>query len=231
MTHLPDSIGELKQLTYLKFGAVTTSGCNSILTLPKTIGQCTSLRELDMTKCKFLKELPEELGNLSINLHELNLRECKALTALPSSIGNLIQLHEISLSKCTGITVLPLSMKLLMNLERLNLSKCTGLTTESNVLGSVIRYLSSLQILNMRGCKNILSFSELEEGDLPSLVSWDLRGCKKLQNVPVSIKNLKGRLKNLDVRQCPNFHGVHAHVGLAELVDAGCTVLKDEAAK
>ncbi|MFX0139847.1 MAG: leucine-rich repeat domain-containing protein, partial [Candidatus Hodarchaeota archaeon] len=59
---------------------------NSSLALPESIGNLSSLKELDLRDNK-LTTLPESIGNLS-SLKELDLRDNK-LTTLPESIGNL----------------------------------------------------------------------------------------------------------------------------------------------
>ena len=63
-----------------------------LTSLPETIGQLTSLKELWLTSNQ-LKSLPETIGQLT-SLKELYLHENK-LTSLPETIGQLTALEEL----------------------------------------------------------------------------------------------------------------------------------------
>jgi len=226
LERLPDSIGQLCRLTTLKFGANVTSGCNALKTLPMSLGNCNQLRELDLTKCKFLNELPESIGNLQ-NMTELNLRECKALGFLPSNLGSCVSLRDLGLSKCVGLQELPMTLKLLKNLLRLNISKCTGFTSGEKIMDAVFD-IPSLEILNMRGCKNISSLPEIPKTALKKIKQWDLRGSKKLTSLPVSIEHLRNTIFLVDIRECKNLGDLQIHQGIVKLREAGCAVMTDE---
>ncbi|MDA3844143.1 MAG: leucine-rich repeat domain-containing protein [Candidatus Kapabacteria bacterium] len=85
---LPDCIGNLTNLTYLRLTN------NQLTTLPESIGDLTSLTYLRLTNNQ-LTTLPESIGNLT-NLVTLDLSKNK-LTTLPESIGNLTNLEYLYL--------------------------------------------------------------------------------------------------------------------------------------
>ncbi|MHA1727740.1 MAG: leucine-rich repeat domain-containing protein, partial [Promethearchaeota archaeon] len=88
LTALPESIGNLTSLRNLDLEG------NELTALPESIGNLTSLKDLDLGGNK-LTALPESIGNLT-SLRDLDLGGNK-LTALPESIGNLTSLRNLDL--------------------------------------------------------------------------------------------------------------------------------------
>ncbi|MHA2346780.1 MAG: leucine-rich repeat domain-containing protein [Candidatus Hodarchaeales archaeon] len=97
LTSLPESIGQLTQLTSLDLRD------NQLSSLPVSIGQLTQLRHLDLRDNQ-LTSLPVSIGQLT-QLRHLDLRD-NQLTSLPESIGQLMQLVSLNLRE-NQLTNLP----------------------------------------------------------------------------------------------------------------------------
>ncbi len=78
---LPTSIGNLKNLTKIQLNF------NQLKCLPKEIGECSALRFVYLDR-NYLENLPEEMGNLE-NMKELYLTNCGFLVELPESLCKL----------------------------------------------------------------------------------------------------------------------------------------------
>ena len=88
LTHLPDWIGNLSQLTKLNVYN------NQLTHLPDWIGNLSQLTTLDVGDNQ-LTHLPDWIGNLSqLTTLDVSLNE---LTHLPDSIGNLTNLRELKI--------------------------------------------------------------------------------------------------------------------------------------
>lgn len=88
LTHLPDWIGKLSQLTTLDVSF------NQLTHLPDWIGKLSQLTKLDVYSNQ-LTHLPDSIGKLS-QLTELHV-SFNQLTHLPDSIGNLTNLRELNI--------------------------------------------------------------------------------------------------------------------------------------
>ncbi|XP_020087036.1 putative disease resistance protein RGA3 [Ananas comosus] len=82
----------------------------------------TNLQVLDLQGCRFLKEVPDSIGNL-FNLVILNLERCTSFVSLPTSIGHLKSLQTLNLAY-TRIKKLPESVCCLSDLRSINLTSC-----------------------------------------------------------------------------------------------------------
>ena len=71
------------------------TGCESIVSLPDSVAQLSSLRELDLTRCSSLKRLPDSVGGLQ-RLTNLQMPQCTSLSALPDSTGSLASLATLN---------------------------------------------------------------------------------------------------------------------------------------
>lgn len=95
LTHLPESIGRLSQLQYLRLKL------NELVDIPEGIGNLSQLQILDLSGDCFghnrLTYLPESIGNLS-QLRKLDLR-FNLLMHLPSCIDRLPQLLHLLLDE------------------------------------------------------------------------------------------------------------------------------------
>eukprot|EP00257_Ricinus_communis_P026485 XP_025013899.1 protein SUPPRESSOR OF npr1-1, CONSTITUTIVE 1-like isoform X2 [Ricinus communis] len=211
---LPSSIGCLSSLVQLDL-----SRCKMLESLPNNICELSSLKEL-ILDASGIKELPSSIGCLS-SLVKLNLRGCKMLESLPNSICELSSLKELILND-TGIEELPSSIGCLSSLVQLDLSRCKMLES----LPNSICELSSLKelILDASGIKELPS----SIGCLSSLVKLNLRGCKMLESLPNSICELSSLkeliLNDTGIEELPSSIGCLS--SLVNLNLRGCKMLE-----
>ncbi|CAL4994061.1 unnamed protein product [Urochloa decumbens] len=165
---LPDSIGRLKQLGYLKahriqdqmvpscitklskLNYLSLSESSELLVLPESIGDIVGLLHLDLSCCSGIEQLPESLGNLERLVH-LDLSECSSLTGVPESLGSLTKLQYLNLSGIRWLAKLPTSFGNLCSLVHLNLAECVHLI---GVPGSLSGF-TKLQYLNLSCCSRL----------------------------------------------------------------------------
>jgi Leucine-rich repeat (LRR) protein len=133
LSYLPDTIGNVQNLTYLKIGK------NSFTRIPTTIGQLTLLREVYLGPGE-IEALPEEIGNL-YNLQILRVTS-NQLTFLPETIGQLKSLTTLNLSG-NRLTSLPTEIGHLPFLEILDLSQnqLTSLPSTIGLLSTNLKVL------------------------------------------------------------------------------------------
>lgn len=133
--------------------------------LPEEIGNLTNLTELDLSKNK-LTSLPKEIGNLT-NLTKLNLSTNRQLRNLPKEIGNLTNLTELHLDK-TDIYSL-LHIENLTNLTHLHLGFNPRVDLEK------IKNLTNLKVLEISaGTKNATLPSNIQ--NLPNINIYEVGG-------------------------------------------------------
>jgi len=151
--------------------------------LPPSIGKLQNLVELDLSRPKLLKELPEEIGDL-VSLNKMNLSNA-GITSLPPSIGRLQNLVKLDLSYTKNLFQLPEEIGDLINLNELKLgfSKITSLP-------SSIGQLKNLKYLNLAWTRNLSELPD-EIGDLASLSILRLWG-SGIMSLPDSIGRLPG---------------------------------------
>ncbi len=112
LTELPESIGQLTQLTRLDLSD------NQLTALSDSIGRCRQLANLNLNSNQ-LTTLPESLGQLE-QLQTLKISN-NQLTALPESLGELTQLQILDLHG-NKLTTLPDSISQLTQLEILSIA-------------------------------------------------------------------------------------------------------------
>lgn len=110
LTELPESIGQLTQLTSLNLSR------NQLTTLPDSLGQLTQLTSLNLSYNQ-LTALPDSLGQLT-QLSELNLFHNKLTALQDSSLAQLTQLTELNLAM-NELRTLPESIGQLKKLQRI----------------------------------------------------------------------------------------------------------------
>ena len=180
LTTLPESIGNLSSLKELNLEN------NNLITLPESIGNLSSLKELNLENNN-LRILPESIGNLS-SLEKLNL-DGNILLTLPESIGNLSSLEKLTLYH-NHITSLPESIGNLSSLKELRLHY-----NQLSTLPESVTKLTLLEILIL--FENKLSTLPESIGDLESLKELDLN-TNQLLILPESITKLTS-LEKLDL--------------------------------
>ncbi|KAM3316956.1 hypothetical protein ACQJBY_034865 [Aegilops geniculata] len=137
---LPDSIGQFKQLRYLR--APSFQGRMN----PRFFRMLSKLNYLNLHCCHELSALPESIGEMKCLMH-LDLSRCIHLQELPLSFGNLRELLYLDLSNCNGLLGIPQALGGLNKLQHLDLSSCKNLRG----LPDVIRKLTELCYLNLSG--------------------------------------------------------------------------------
>ena len=165
-TLLTDSLGDLSSLRTLNL-----TRCQSLETLPERVGDLSNLQTLDLFYCSNLKTLPERLGDLK-SLQTLSLYRCSSLKALPERVGELSNLQTLTLKTCTSLRTLPDRVGDLRNLQKLDLSDCWSLAALPERVGD----LSNLQTLDLSNCKRLDPVPKRVK-ELPSLETLVLDGC------------------------------------------------------
>jgi len=180
LTTLPESLGNLSNLTYLGLSR------NQLTTVPESLGNLSNLTRLYLDQNQ-LTTVPESLGNLS-NLTLLHLDQ-NQLTTVPESLGNLSNLTELFLSQ-NRLTTIPESLGNLSKLTQLSLYQ-NQLTTLPDSLGN----LSNLTLLYLY--QNQLTTLPESLGNLSKLTELYLHQ-NQLTTIPESLGNLSN-LTELDL--------------------------------
>ncbi|WP_118983847.1 DUF4132 domain-containing protein [Leptospira stimsonii] len=179
---IPDSIGELKTLTWLSIERT------SIEFLPESLGKLSNLNRLDIQHNEELKALPKSIGMLHSletlwvnynreNDHSSTMEE-RTPIEIPDSIGDLIQLTELYLNS-NLLSDLPSSIGKLKNLTDLNLN-----FNRFTEIPKCIFELKNLETLEM--LYSPLKKIPFEFSNLINLTRLDIEG-NKIENIPKEI--------------------------------------------
>ncbi|MBA0753959.1 hypothetical protein Gogos_021096 [Gossypium gossypioides] len=198
---------------------------NSPLTaLPNSIGTLRHLRDLDLSRCLGIRELPRSFYKLR-SLQSLNLAGT-GLKQLPDSVQRLIELRHLELTiqakhlkeiqagcwtslqylelnSCMELECLPEGMQYLKSFRTLVLSFCTELVS----LPRSLKFLSKLEHLEIVGCLRINLKMELEEEeDLQlSLRTFSLYQLDALTDLPrLLLQGSSSTLQQLRIIWCKN---------------------------
>ena len=124
LTKFPEIVGNMSSLSKLYLNKTT------IKDLPLSMEHLTGLIKLDLKDCKNLSSLPNVCCCL-MSLRNLTLSGCSKINELPKNLGNIKGLEELDMSG-TAITELPSSFVLLKNLKVLSLREYEGLSSISS---------------------------------------------------------------------------------------------------
>ncbi|KAK8571811.1 hypothetical protein V6N12_027884 [Hibiscus sabdariffa] len=210
---LPDcDIEELwdgdRNLVHLK--VMDLRRCKNLTKLPSLMG-CDNLEVLLVRGCKSLVELPC-MTHLKILQSELDFNGCdniKKFPEVPKHIKRLVL-------SCTAIEEVPSSIECLEKLTFLDLRG----TRISNLPRSICK-LNALEVIDLSGCSNIVSFPYVPDNTknlyladtaieevpswilamLPVLVQLSLRNCKMLKSLSPEII-MAPSLVALDLNGC-----------------------------
>ncbi|KAG8089490.1 hypothetical protein GUJ93_ZPchr0011g26997 [Zizania palustris] len=229
---LPDSIGQLKQLRYLKapdirdqtiptsitklskLNYLNLCGSQRILTLPESIGRMEGLMHLDLSWCSQLGELPISFGKLK-KLAHLNLSNCSQVSGVSESLGSLTELQYLNLSSCRKIGKLPRELGSLVGLQYLNLSRSSYLDGVKSIEG--LSTLTKLEYLNLSSELSYIGRLPEALGCLIELKYLSLSGCRGIEDLPKSFGSLIN-LVHLDFSRCYRVGGIpEALSGLTKL--------------
>ncbi|KAJ3070153.1 hypothetical protein HDU98_006813 [Podochytrium sp. JEL0797] len=153
-----------------------------IFHIPESIGLCTALVTLDLSRCGLQGEIPAEIGDLA-RLTHLNLSYNKLSGEVPSELGKLILLREINLSSNFLSGRIPRCLSHLTTLERINLHTNAFTGRIPKYFGN---YLPDLKDLILGG--NELSGTiPVSLGKLTRLERLHLQGNRLSGNVPRDI--------------------------------------------
>ncbi|OWM85080.1 hypothetical protein CDL15_Pgr027867 [Punica granatum] len=157
------------------------SNCERLQVIDPSIGKLKHLASLNMTDCRFVKELLEQL-DINETLLELVI-DGTGIKKLPTLDG-LMKLETLSANNCACLTQIP-SCKSIEKLPDL-----------SN--------LKSLQNLNACGCEKLQGLDGLDK--LGALTRLSISGCKSIERLP-DLSNLKS-LQHLVAYGCEKLQGL-----------------------
>lgn len=197
---IPESIGNLKNLTYLNLAFNKIDGnmptgitklsklkvlkleMNFIMgKLPNEIGNLTGLEEFTVFNNLISGAIPESLGEMK-NLKVLNLSSNKLEGSIPRSLGNLTQLESLGLFENSLKGAIPNQIG--------NLTKLKELVLANNQFGGEIPMefgqLASLEVFQIQNNK-FDSFKNLQEMDTRQFLVFDY----DKDDVKVDFKDIK----------------------------------------
>ncbi|GLJ22677.1 hypothetical protein SUGI_0427220 [Cryptomeria japonica] len=171
--HIEDSLDNLPpSLRWLK-----VDSCS----FPKTMYSSILFKDLILTMKKKFASVVDSIPQLRI----MDLTDCRSLQNLPDNIGHLSHLQSLNLSGCLKLDCLPNTISNLSQLLYLNLSYCERLVYLPDSIGN----LSQLQYLNLTCCRILIELPD-SIGKLSQLKQLSLSWCEKLESLPESISNL-----------------------------------------
>ncbi|KAF4377977.1 hypothetical protein G4B88_004584, partial [Cannabis sativa] len=188
----------------------------SIEELNSSIWSLDNLSLLDLSNCKFLKNLPSGIGELG-SLSNLYLDGCSSFDSFPKhlpknvisldfsgtkikhvpslAIENLSSLEDLCLKNCQELETLPATICKLRSLVSLDLSDCSKL----NSFPKILEPMECLKTLYLDRSGITKLHSSIEK--LVALEWLILMECKNLEFVPINIYNMS-HLKVLCLSKC-----------------------------
>ncbi|XP_057855829.2 disease resistance protein TAO1 [Cryptomeria japonica] len=110
-----DGLNRLREIKIGQLSRLQTMVIRSelLISLPNSLGDSVSLKNLSLSNCYNLKSLPTSLENLS-SLTSLSISTCDSLKSLPNSFGNFFSLAHLSIGHCDSLKSLPASLHLVI---------------------------------------------------------------------------------------------------------------------
>ena len=221
---IPVELGQLQSLVELYLHK-----CPELKEMPPILHNLTSLKKLDIEQCDDLFSLAE-MG-LPPMLESLTIEYCPVLGSLPEGMmQNITTLRHLSIhcceklelalaedtthnhnaslssltinNSCGSLTSFPLA--LFTKLEVLDFDNCDRLECLYIPDGDGLHHvdLTSLQILRIYDCPNLVSFPSVGL-PTPNLKELHISGCKKLKSLPQGMHTLLTSLQDLEITDCP----------------------------
>ncbi|KAF4362840.1 hypothetical protein F8388_022497 [Cannabis sativa] len=229
---LPESIGELRHLRYLRFGYTSS------IELPKSFSMLYKLQTLIIDECLNLTKLPKNFHNL-ISLKHLDIVDCSKLCTL-STLGQLPALETLCIEGCKGIervgvefygtTCTPFASLETLKFDGLEnwkewsmpnaeaFPKLTSLAIQrcGSLLGDLSFHLPSLKELDLLMCSKLCSSLPM----MPNVSKVSIRFCKKLievlavniyesfQELSIDLSDSESSIELLRIDSFPNIRTV-----------------------
>ncbi|KAM5574057.1 TMV resistance protein N-like, partial [Rosa sericea] len=143
-----------------------------------------------------ISRLGQGLKNLQ-NLKSLSFRSCKFLREFPDLSGMFPNLERLDLNSCTSLAELHPSVGFLDKLVDFNLKDGSKLKMFPKIVN-----MKSLQNIDLRGCKRLENFPEIE-GRMESLTHMNVSGTA-IKEVPSSIGHHLFNLQIFSLQKCEN---------------------------
>nr|KYP44673.1 Putative disease resistance RPP13-like protein 1 [Cajanus cajan] len=229
LTHVPDSIGDLKHLVSLDLSRT------NIKKLPNSTCLLYNLQILKLNQCRYLEELPSNLHKLTnlrlyaAWLESFRIKRLENLKSLPKRMDILLPfLKELLIKDCPRVELLS-NEGLPSNLKEMNLSNCSKLVAS---LKGTLGANTSLQALSI-GEVDVESFPE--EGLIPlSLTSLNIYSCPDLRKLDYKGLCHLSSLEELILVYCPNLQCLPKE-GLPKSISTlkiwGCPLLQQRCQK
>ncbi|XP_010256368.1 PREDICTED: probable leucine-rich repeat receptor-like protein kinase At1g35710 [Nelumbo nucifera] len=177
---IPREIGTLTNLKHLDLSENKLSG-----SIPKQLGNCSSLTSLQLQSNQFTGSIPREIGTLT-NLKHLDLSENKLSGSIPKQLGNCSSLTSLLLQSNQFTGSIPREIGILTNLNYLNLS-------ENKLSGSIPEQLgncSTLWELSFAH-NNLTGKIPLQICNLKHLATLDLKNNSIDGRIPIELGRLQ----------------------------------------
>ncbi|XP_028778380.1 disease resistance protein TAO1-like [Neltuma alba] len=225
---------------FVNLREINLAGCNQLIELPD-LSTAQNLEQVDLTYCESLQHLHPLILSLP-RLRDLKLYDCRNLKSLKCESPSKSLLH-LYVYGCSSLKEFSFSSDKMENLSLVGtcveildfstgpMEKLEALYVNGSALKNLpindICYMRSLQALHLYDC-GIIDKSKLHAlfDALLSLETIDLRGTRKLTELPDNIKHLS-RLRHLNVSGCKDLQSFPELPPSIEHLDAGkCTSLK-----
>ncbi|XP_034695655.1 putative disease resistance protein At3g14460 [Vitis riparia] len=181
---------------------------DTIVELPREVGEFIHLRYLNLSRCVRLETLPETISELC-NLQTLNISICLKLTKLPQGIGSLINLRHLQAQYCSH-RGLPKGVGRLTSLRTLS-GFIVGDENGSDVCKiEEIRNLKELRELEITGLSKVEDAGEAEKAELKNkkqLSDLTLDFGPLLSQQPVGMKEVAEALQPHPDLKCLQLSG------------------------
>ncbi|KAM2067064.1 hypothetical protein ACFX1T_043451 [Malus domestica] len=192
--------------------------CKKLRSLPEQMHTLLpSLQKLEVFNCPEMESFPQ--GGLPSNLQDLSFECCRKLAANRSLWGltrlNSLRRLDISFTEEGGEEMgcsFPEEGLLPATLTSLSICFHPNLKT---IQGKVLRQLTSLEHLTIKGCPELQGFPEQMHTLLPSLQKFEVLGCPEVESFPQG--GLPSNLQDLSFECCRKLAANRSLWGLTRL--------------
>jgi len=220
----------LAQLTALE--KLRVDNCELLIELD--VSGCTRLSRLDFAGCSQLKQLKASsrgLQDIFSSLEALTQPSSSSSSLAAASSTAVPKLKVLDLTGCSSLTQLPDSIFLLSDpLVQLSVRGYSSLIS-TEAWPSKISQLTNLTVLDVSGCMEMASSSQLPDlSGLQALVELGIGGWDAALSQLPELLHLRTGLRRLSLAGCTTLaavpEAISKLVGLAELDLSGCSSLR-----